>query len=410
MPFPCRACNTEVVQKFIDLGTTPLSNSYLKKADLNKKEPFYPLCTYVCNKCFLVQIEKFESPSKIFNDYAYFSSYSKTWQSHCQSYTKKIISRLNLNKESFVVELASNDGCLLKFFKKENIPVLGIEPAKNVAAIARKSGIETLTEFFNDTLAKRLTKKPNLIIANNVLAHVPDLKSFVKGMQIFLKENGTITVEFPHLLKLINENQFDTIYHEHFSYFSLLSVEKVFKNYNMSVFDLDEIPTHGGSLRIYVKHIQTSLNNDPRTIGENIYKVRSDEKKAGLEKISTYCNVSKRVVLTKKNLLEFLIQAKKENKKVVGYGAPAKGNTLLNYCGIHEDLLEYTVDISPHKQGLFLPGVKIPIFEPEKIKVTKPEYILILPWNIKDEIVKDLEYTKEWGCQLLTPIPELKKY
>jgi len=403
----CRFCKSELNHTFVDLGMSPLSNAYLASSELNKAEKFYPLHAYVCDECFLVQLEEFESPDAIFSDYAYFSSYSDSWLNHAKKYTELMIERFQFNQCSQVIEIASNDGYLLQFFQAQNIPVLGIEPAGNVAQVAIKKGIDTVVKFFGVQTAQELAnhgKKADLLLGNNVLAHVPDINDFVAGMQIILKPDGVITMEFPHLLQLMNNNQFDTIYHEHFSYLSLLTVSKIFASHKLTVFDMEELPTHGGSLRIYAKH----ENNYKLPISHRLLALQQEEKEAGLQQINTYLDFSDKVISTKQKLLTFLIDAKKAGKTIIGYGAAAKGNTLLNYCGIRTDFLDYTCDRSPHKQGKFLPGTHIPIYSPDKIAETKPDYVLILPWNIKDEITQQLAYIREWGGKFVVPIPEVE--
>tara|TARA_B100000686_G_scaffold330717_1_gene393363 strand:+ start:8540 stop:9790 length:1251 start_codon:yes stop_codon:yes gene_type:complete len=403
----CRFCEELLTYSFCDLGISPLANSFRNKEQLKKTERFYPLHTYVCESCFLVQLQEFESPQSIFSEYSYFSSYSDSWLKHCEAFAENAINQFHLNDKSQVIEIASNDGYLLKYFSKRKIPVLGIEPAKNIAKVAKSAGITTLTEFFSTQLAKKLSKEKNqadLLIGNNVLAHVPRLNDFVKGLKILLKPNGTITMEFPHLAELMRHNQFDTIYHEHFSYFSFITVEKIFKNHGLAIFDVQEISTHGGSLRIFAKHIEDNSKSET----DNIFKLRNKEKNAGLMDIKTYQTFSNQVLETKFKLLEFLIKAKRSGKTVVGYGAPAKGNTLLNYCGIKADVIDYTVDRNPHKQGYLLPGTHIPIYHPEKITETKPDYLLILPWNIQREVIKQMSFIQEWGGKFVVPIPELK--
>lgn len=354
-----------------------------------------------------MQVEEFEPPEHIFNNnYAYFSSYSTTWLKHAKDYTRMMTQRFHLNNETEVIEIASNDGYLLQYFKEKNIPVLGIEPSKNVACIALKKGIPTISEFFGVELAKKLRneKTATLILGNNVLAHVPDINDFVAGLSTLLSKNGIITMEFPHIQKLIAGHQFDTIYHEHFSYFSLYTVIEIFSKHGLTVFDVEELETHGGSLRIFACH----KSNTKQITSNNVKNIIKNEMNAGLQEISTYLDFSKKTSKIKQELLQFLLSIKDEGGCIVGYGAPAKGNTLLNYCGIHSDFIEYTVDKSPQKQGQYLPGSRIPVHSPKKILETKPDYILIFPWNIKDEIVEQLAYTKEWGCKLVTPIPFLE--
>ena len=402
----CRFCNKKLVS-FCDLGKSPLANSFLGENELKIEEPFYPLHAYVCEACYLVQLEEIQSPKDIFQNYAYFSSYSSTWLKHCQEYASSAIKRLDLNKNKQVIEIASNDGCLLNFFKEKEIPVLGIEPAKNVAKNAEASGIPTINKFFNSQLAQELAgtqKQADLLIGNNVLAHVPNLNDFIASLKIILKPKGVITLEFPSLLELMEHNQFDTIYHEHFSYFSYLTIEKIFTHHGLSLFDVEELKTHGGSFRIYIQHQKNSDNS----ISDNISRIKLREKNHGLDKLDSYQNFSKKVEAVKYQLREFLAKTKKSGKNIVAYGAPAKGNTLLNYCGIGADLIDYTVDLNPHKQGRFLPGTHIPIFHPEKIKMTKPDYLLILPWNIKDEITEQMKCIIQWGGKFITPIPEIR--
>ncbi|SRR5579883_127239 len=403
----CRFCEQHLNKTFIDLGTSPLSNSYLSDTDLQKKEIFYPLHVQICENCFLVQLPEFESPENIFSNYAYFSSYSASWLKHSEKYTQMMIDRFAIDDHWHVVEIASNDGYLLQYFKEKNIPVLGIEPAANVAAVAKEKGIPTISVFFGTAEAKKLAasgKQARLLIGNNVLAHVPDLNDFVAGLKILLAPEGVLTLEFPHLLRLMQENQFDTIYHEHFSYFSLLTVQKVFEKYQLTIFDVEEVPVHGGSLRIFVKH----STDQSKTISMRVNNLIQEEKKYGLDKIATYQDFSRKIVKLKHELLEFVINAKKQGKKIAGYGAPAKGNTLLNYCGIFTDLLPFTVDLNPFKQNRFLPGTRIPVFHPDKIKEEKPDYLLLLPWNIKDEIMEQMSYIKEWGGKFIVPIPSLE--
>lgn len=402
----CRFCNAQLSQIFVSLGLAPLSNSFLLKEQLNIKEPFYPLDVYVCEDCFLVQIPEFESPENIFSYYAYFSSYSDTWLKHIKEYADKIIRSFNFNKKSFIVEIASNDGCLLKNFINKGIPVLGIEPARNVAEAARENGVPTETTFFGVATAERMVlsnKKADLLIGNNVLAHVPDINDFVKGLKILLNPDGVITMEFPHLMRLIDENQFDTIYHEHFSYFSFLVAERIFDKHGLELFDVEELPTHGGSLRIYAKHKEDAAKD----ISARVARLRQKELNAGYTDISFYGQFKNRVSVIKNDILKFLKSVKASNKTIVGYGAPAKGNTLLNYCGIGKDVIPYTVDKNPYKQGRFLPGSHIPVESFDKIKETKPDYVLILPWNIKDEIIEQMSFIRSWGGKFVTFIPRI---
>ena len=371
-------------------------------------EPFYPLHAYVCENCLLVQLEEFESPDRIFNDqYAYFSSYSDSWLAHARRYTELMIGKLSLNKNSFVVEIASNDGYLLQYFVQKGIPVLGIEPSSNVADVAQSKGIESWVTFFTENSAKELVSKKgkaDLVLGNNVLAHVPALNDFVKGLKIVLADDGIITMEFPHLLSLMRENQFDTIYHEHFSYFSFLAVTRIFAAHELRIFDVDRLSTHGGSLRIYAAHDKSKRWQEQ----VSVLALLAEERRARLDQAASYSAFSEQVNKTKRELLDFLIGAKRAGKTIVGYGAPAKGNTLLNFCGIRTDFIDYTVDKSPHKQGMFLPGVHIPIFAPEKIMETKPDYVLILPWNLRDEVVAQMSGISAWGGKFVIPIPQVE--
>ena len=405
---PCRFCGSPLTLSFADLGMSPPSNSYLKPEQLDRMERFYPLHAWVCGKCFLVQLEEFESPEEIFSDYAYFSSYSDSWLKHAKAYTEAMAKRFSLGPSSFVVEIASNDGYLLQYFVERGVPVLGIEPAANVAAVAEKKGVPSLVKFFGVKTAQELVasgrQRPDLMLGNNVLAHVPDLNDFVAGMKILLAPGGVVTMEFPHLLRLIHENQFDTIYHEHFSYISFVVAERVFAAHGLTLFDVDEIPTHGGSLRIYARHAE----NAALPVSPKVAELRGREQAAGLERADTYLSFAEQVRATKRSLLKFLISARESGKRVAGYGAPAKGNTLLNYCGVRTDLIEYTVDRSPHKQGHFLPGVHIPVYGPERIRETRPDYVLILPWNIKDEVMAQMADVRTWGGKFVLPVPEVR--
>ncbi len=403
----CRFCNASLDITFADLGTSPLSNSFLKKSNLTKKESVFPLHVYVCRNCFLVQLEEFQSPDKIFNDYAYFSSYSETWIKHASEYVNQVINRFELDRNNFVIEIASNDGYLLQNFQNKQIPCLGIDPALNIAEVAKKKGIHTLVKFFGTEIAKELSvkeQKADLLIGNNVLAHVPNINDFVEGMNILLNPNGIITMEFPHLMKLIDKNQFDTIYHEHFSYLSLYTVMKIFKKHNLKIFDVEELKTHGGSLRIYATHIK----NLTHVINNKVKKLLEKEIEFGIIEISTYTNFQDKIIEVKKQLLDFVLTAKNEHKKIVCYGAAAKGNTLLNYCNIGLDYIDYVVDQSSYKQGLYLPGTHIPIKTPDEIKKTKPDYVLILPWNLQNEISEQMSFIKEWGGKFVVPIPKVK--
>jgi len=369
-------------------------------------EPFYPLHVYVCGDCFLVQLEEFVPPEEIFTEYAYFSSYSDSWLSHARTYVEMVTSRFGLSGNSFVVELASNDGYLLQYFVEKRIPVLGVEPAANVAAAAVSKGVPTLVKFFGERTARDLVSQgtlADLIVGNNVLAQVPDLNDFVRGMKLLLKPGGVITVEFPHLLRLIEENQFDTIYHEHFSYFSFRTAERVFAEHGLVLFDVEEIPTHGGSLRIYGCHAE----DGSKGVSDAVRQLKEVEVAFGLANLERYASFGENVKETKRKLLEFLIRAKRERKRISGYGAPGKGNTLLNYCGIRTDFIDFTVDRNPYKQGKFLPGTHIPIYSPEKIRQERPDYVLIMPWNFQDEILRQLGYIREWGGKFVVFIPEV---
>lgn len=405
----CRFCQARLYHTFVNLGMSPLCESYVNLGQLNQMEPFYPLHVRVCEKCFLVQLEAYVSSADIFTEYAYFSSYADTWLSHVRVYTDLMVGRFHFNDRSQVVELASNDGYLLQYFVKKGIPVLGVEPAANVAEVAIAKGIPTRVEFFGQECARQLLaqgKQADLVIANNVLAHVPDLNDFIAGIKILLKPQGIATGEFQHLMRLMANNQFDTIYHEHFCYHSFITIEKIFAAHGLKLFDVEELPTHGGSLRIYAAH----QDDVSKPISERVAELRNREGKDGFTSLDRYTGFEGQVRETKRKLLDFLIKIKREGKTVVGYGAPGKGNTLLNYCGIRTDFLDYTVDRNPYKHGKFLPGTHIPIYPPSKIEETKPDYVLILPWNLKDEIVEQMSFIREWGGQFLVPIPEVRVY
>jgi SAM-dependent methyltransferase len=405
-PKPCRFCRGNLTRTFVDLGTSPLCESYPSAADLNRGEVHYPLHVYVCEDCFLVQLEEYERAENIFSDYAYFSSYSDSWLKHAETYCEKMTLQFGLGAESFVVEVASNDGYLLQYFVRRNIPVLGIEPAANVASVAVEKGVPTLVRFFGARLATDLAnegKCADLVLGNNVLAQVPHLNDFVEGLKILLKAEGVLTLEFPHLLRLIEHNEFDTIYHEHFSYFSLLTTVRILEAHGMRAFDVEELPTHGGSLRIYACRAEARTH----AVTPNIAKVIANEKKSGLASTDSYDGFALQVKQTKWALVEFLLSAVKDGKRVAGYGAPGKSATLLNYCGIGKDIIEYTVDRSPYKQGRFLPGSRIPIFHPDRIRETKPDYVIILPWNLKSEIMEQLRYIRDWGGRFVVPIPRV---
>jgi len=401
---PCRFCGAPLSRTFVDLGLSPLCESYPAAEDLNRGEVFYPLHTYVCDQCFLVQLEEYESAENIFTEYAYFSSYSDSWLKHAETYCEKMISRFALGEKSFVVEVASNDGYLLQYMAKRNVPVLGIEPAANVAKAATAKGVPTLVKFLDETLATELAgegRTADLVLGNNVLAQVPDLNSFVEGLKILLKPNGVLTLEFPHLLQLIEHNEFDTIYHEHFSYFSMLTTVKILEAHGMRAFDVDELSTHGGSLRVYACRADAQAHPTNASVARLIER----EVAAGLASPEGYESFARKVRDTKWAFVEFLLSVRKQGHTVAAYGAPGKSATLLNYCGIRPDLIEYTVDRSPYKQGRVLPGSRIPIYHPDRIAETKPDYVVILPWNLKDEIVRQLSYVREWGGKLVLPIP-----
>jgi SAM-dependent methyltransferase len=404
----CLFCSAPLRHTFVDLGMSPLCETFLRAGQLNQMEPFYPLHVWVCEHCFLVQVEEYVRPERIFTEYSYFSSYSDSWLAHARTYVELISARLGLGPGSRVIELGSNDGYLLQYFIAKGIPVLGIDPAKNVAERAIARGVPTLTKLFGRETARDLVAtgtQADLICGANVLAQVPDVNDFVSGIKLLLKPGGTVTIEFPHLMRLMAENQFDTIYHEHFSYFSFLTAERIFAAHGLRLFGVDELPTHGGSLRIYASH-----DADARPVEERAVEMRNRELRAGFNRLETYASFTEQVHETKQRLLEFLIGARRRGKRIAGYGAPGKGNTLLNYCGIRTDFLEYTVDRNPYKHGKFLPGTHIPIFPPERISETRPDCVLILPWNLKDEIMEQLAYIRNWGGQFVVPIPDVKVY
>jgi hypothetical protein len=405
MSAACRFCKTPLRDSFVDLGMSPLCESYVPAEAVNHMEPFYPLHVWVCRSCLLVQLEEYVSAEHIFTEYAYFSSYSTAWLKHAEDYVAMITERLGLGPRSHVVELASNDGYLLQYFVKRGVPALGIEPAVNVAKVAVERGVETLVKFFGKELGQSLAaegRQADLILGNNVLAQVPDLNSFVAGIRALLKPTGTVTLEFPHLQRLYEENQFDTIYHEHFSYFSLVAVEKIMAAHDLSIFDVEELWTHGGSLRIYAR----PASDATRPVSARVVDLRRREEAAGYLDIAHYVRFEEQVRETKRKLLETLTGLKRKGKRIAGYGAPGKGNTLLNYCGIRGDFLDFTVDRNPYKQGKFLPGTHIPIFAPAKIDEVRPDYVFILPWNFKDEIMTQLAHIRSWGGQFIIPIPE----
>lgn len=403
----CIFCGSANQHLVLALGRQPLANSYLTSAQLHAPEPVFPLDLYVCEDCMLCHIEPVASPEQLFGDYAYFASYSTTWLAHAKAYVDMITDRLGLDASSRVVELASNDGYLLQYFNEQGIPCLGIEPAANVAEAARAKGIPTRVCFFGRAAARDLAQEgflADLIIGNNVLAHVPEPNEFVAGLKILLKPQGVVTMEFPHLYRLVEENQFDTIYHEHFSYFAFFVVKKVFAAHGLTVFDVEELPTHGGSLRVYARHEEDAS----RPVAARVAALLEREEMAGMTALEYYERFGARVAKVKEAILAFMQQARKEGKRIVGYGAPAKGNTLLNYCGIGTDYIDYTVDRNPHKQGLYLPGTHIPIRAPVQVREDRPDYLFILPWNLTDEIVEQMQHIREWGGQFVAPIPEVR--
>jgi SAM-dependent methyltransferase len=403
--FACRFCGAALEQRVVDLGMSPLCESFLTADQIDQMEPFYPLHVWVCGKCFLVQLNEYVDKEDIFTEYAYFSSYSTSWLEHVERYTDQMIDRLGLDGQSFVVELASNDGYLLQYFVERGIPCLGIEPAANVAKDAIARNVPTDVAFFDEAKATSMAaegKLADLVLGNNVLAQVPDLNTFVAGIHHILKPTGTVTIEFPHLMKLLDENQFDTIYHEHYCYFSLISAQAIFAGHGMTIFDVEEIPTHGGSLRIYARHTA----DERRPLTDRLIDLQRREEAAGFRDLEMYGRFEEKVRETKRKLLEVLTSVKRSGATIAGYGAPGKGNTLLNYCGIRTDFIDFTVDRNPYKHGRFLPGTHIPIFPPEKIDEAKPDYIFILPWNLADEILTQLAPVREWGAKFIVPIPE----
>lgn len=404
----CRFCGKALSHTFVDLGMSPLCQTHIDAGHLNHMEPFYPLHVYVCDGCFLVQLDEYVSPADIFSQYDYFSSYSDSWVAHAKRYVDMMMSRFGIGPGGLVMEIASNDGYLLQHFVNGGVPVLGIEPAANVAEVARRKGVRTTVRFLGEASAREIVAEygqADLVLGNNVLAHVPALNDFVAGIRTLLKPDGVLTMEFPHLLRLMQENQFDTIYHEHFSYLSFLTVERIFAAHGITLFDVEEIPTHGGSLRIYGRHA-----GGGQQIHERVDALKDLERRSGLDGLAAYAGFEERVKETKRKLLDFLIEAKRAGKSIAGYGAPGKGNTLLNYCGIRQDFLDYTVDRSPYKQGKYTPGTHIPIHHPDAIRRTRPDYILILPWNLKDEITGQLAYVREWGAKFVVPIPEVRVF
>lgn len=407
--FHCRFCRAPLKTTFVDLGMHPLCQTHITPEQLQNMEPFYPLHAYVCDSCKLVQLQEFVSPEEIFSEYAYFSSYSSSWVNHARRYVDMITARLKLNAKSKVMEIASNDGYLLQHFVAKGIPVLGIEPAANVAKVATERGVPSTVRFFGCQAAIDIAGefgKPDLLLGNNVLAHVPDINDFVGGMKRLLAPQGVITMEFPHLQRLMEENQFDTIYHEHFSYLSFLVVERIFVHHGLTLFDVEELPTHGGSLRIYARHAEYA----GWPVTDSAKALRQREIELGFDTVEGYAGFGEQVKGTKRKLLLFLIEAKNQGKTIVGYGAPGKGNTLLNYCGIRTDFLNFTTDANPYKQGKYTPGTHIPIVAPEAIRRVKPDYVLILPWNLKDEISNEAAYIREWGGRFVVPIPEVRVF
>ena len=406
--YACRFCNEPLRHTFVDLGTSPLCQRHVTPARFDHAESIYPLHVYVCGSCFLVQLPAYVAREEIFDaEYGYFSSFSETWLKHAEAYVQMMIPRFGLSAGSKVVELASNDGYLLQYFKRAGVPVLGIEPTENTAAIAIKNGIPSLTKFFGRETAREVLASDgpaSLILGNNVLAHVPDINDFVGGMKILLGRGGVVTMEFPQLLHLIDRSYWDTIYHEHFSYLSFTTVEKIFAAQGLVLFDVDDLPTHGGSIRIYGRH----ADDTTKPVHERVLTMREREKAAGHFDLAYYRTYGERVKESKRAILEFLIEAKRQGKRIAAYGAPGKGNTLLNYCGIRTDLIDYTVDRSPHKQGNFLPGTRLPIYAPEKIRETRPDYLFLLPWNLKDEIIKQMADIRSWGGKFVVPIPTLQ--
>ncbi|MBK7433799.1 MAG: methyltransferase domain-containing protein [Chitinophagaceae bacterium] len=405
----CRFCQTQLEHVFIDLVNSPASNSFLTEEQLNEPETFFPLKVYTCHNCFLVQVDEYKKSDAIFDsNYVYFSSYSKSWLEHAKRYTEMMTERFGYNEDSLVIEVASNDGYLLQYFKEKNIPVMGIEPTANTAQVSMEKGIKTVIEFFGSELADRFANtwdvKADLLLGNNVLAHVPDIVDFVKGMKIILKDTGVVTMEFPHLMQLVDNNQFDTIYHEHFSYLSLYTVQQIFAAQGLELFDVDELPTHGGSLRIYARHQEDAS----KPVSPNIAAVLKKEMDKGMNGLAYYDHFQQKALKVKLDLYEFLIDQKRAGKQVAGYGAAAKGNTLMNYCGIKNDLVSFVVDANPHKQNKFLPASHIPVYDEQHLKDARPDYVIILPWNLKEEIMGQLAYIREWGGRFVIPIPELQ--
>lgn len=405
----CRFCGNSLTRSVVDLGVQPLCQTHIAEHQLEQMEPFYPLHAYVCDRCFLVQLDEFVAPEDIFGEYAYFSSYSDSWVGHAKAYCEMASERFAIGPQSLVMEIASNDGYLLQHFVAKGVPVLGIEPAANVARTATDKGVRTTVKFLGQKTAREITDeygRADLVAGNNVFAHVPALNDFVAGIKLLLKPDGVVTLEFPHLFRLMEENQFDTIYHEHFSYFSFYTASKVFAAHGMTLFDVEELPTHGGSLRIFGRHAE----DHSKPVTARVETLLATELGDGVDRLETYASFEEKVKATKRGLLKFLVEAKDEGKSIVGYGAPGKGNTLLNYCGIRQDFLDYTVDLNPYKQNKYTPGSRIPICDPERIRITKPDYVLILPWNLKDEIMQQHAYIREWGGKFVVPIPDVRVY
>jgi SAM-dependent methyltransferase len=405
----CRFCSASLEQTFVDLGMSPPCQRHIGRHELGDLERFYPLHAFVCSRCFLVQLGEFVTPEEIFSDYAYFSSFASSWLKHCEDYAAQMTERFHLGAGSRVFEVASNDGYLLQYFLKQGIRVLGVEPAANVAKVAVAKGVPTIVEFLGSQTSRRIVAeygRADLVVGNNVLAHVPDLNDFIAGLGHLLSPSGVLTMEFPHLLRLIASNQFDTIYHEHFSYFSFTTVEQIFAAHGIVLFDVEELATHGGSLRIYGRH----RDDAGKAIGPNVAALKDREEKWGVRRLAAYAGFDEQVKAVKRGILQFLIGAKNEGKTIVGYGAPGKGNTLLNYCGIRTDFLDFTVDRNPVKQGNFTPGTHIPILAPDRIKEARPDYLFILPWNLKDEIMEENAYIRDWGGKFVVPIPHIRVY
>ena len=406
MTLNCAFCHHPLTHTVVDLGVGPLVDAYVKPEELQRMDPFLPLHVYVCDQCFLVQLPEAASPEQMFGDYPYFSSVSASWLQHAQRYVEAVTPRFGLNSQTQVIELASNDGYLLQYFKAKDIPILGIEPARNVAAVAQSRGIPTVAEFFGVATARKVLAQhgaAQLLLGNNVMAHVPDRNDFVAGMKILLAQGGVVTLEFPHLLRTLQGNQFDQIFHEHFSYLSLVTLQRIFRAHGLEIFDIEELPTHGGSLRIFARHAEDTQ----QPVAPAVEAMAQRERDEGLEDLQRYARFAQQVRETKFKLLEFLINAKRQGCSIVAYGAPGKGATLLNYCGVRSDFIDYIVDRSPHKQGLYMPGVRLPIFAPDKVRETRPDYVLILAWNLKDEVMAQMDFVREWGARFIVPIPEV---